>query len=247
MSAIYCSEQDVAAFLQVPNFSGSTTPATATVVSFIEMAQERINQLTDHAWNSDASTRGQVTEERVRIQRVDQGSGVNTRGRLQLRHFPIIALDTAQGDIMSIWESSSYVDYLHSSSSKTGSGGPTDIVGKDYWQDTTRGIVYINNFHTINNLLNSPSDVDAYVTYRYATATTPADIKLATIYFTAATIAMNDDLNLMQEGEDSMDNASKSEKFENMAMKILKDNKRLDRKFTMSRSIGGFGTGRSTL
>jgi len=246
MSAIYCSEQDVAAFLQVPNFSGSTTPATATVVSFIEMAQERINQLTDHAWNSDASTRGQVTEERVRIQRVDQGS-VDVRGRLQLRHFPIMALDNSQGDIMNIWESSSYVDYLHPSNSKTGSGGPTDIVGKDYWQDTTRGIIYINNYHAINNLLDSPSDVDAYVTYRYATATTPADIKLATIYFTAATIAMNDDLNLMAEGDDSMNNQTKSEKFEEMAMKILKDNKRLDRKFTMSRSIGGFGVGRSTL
>ena len=246
MSAIYCSEQDVAAFLQVPNFSGSTTPATATVVSFIEMAQERINQLTDHAWNSDASTRGQVTEERVRIQRVDQGS-VDVRGRLQLRHFPIMALDNSQGDIMNIWESSSYVDYLHPSNSKTGSGGPTDIVGKDYWQDTTRGIIYINNYHAINNLLDSPSDVDAYVTYRYATATTPADIKLATIYFTAATIAMNDDLNLMAEGDDSMDNAAKSQKFEDMAMKILKDNRRLDRKFTMSRSIGGFGVGRSTL
>ena len=246
MSAIYCSEQDVAAFLQVPNFSGSTTPATATVVSFIEMAQERINQLTDHAWNSDASTRGEVTEERVRIQRVDQGS-VDVRGRLQLRHFPIMALDNSQGDIMNIWESSSYVDYLHPSNSKTGSGGPTDIVGKDYWQDTTRGIIYINNYHAINNLLDSPSDVDAYVTYRYATATTPADIKLATIYFTAATIAMNDDLNLMAEGDDSMNNQTKSEKFEEMAMKILKDNKRLDRKFTMSRSIGGFGVGRSTL
>tara|TARA_R100001463_G_scaffold34_3_gene110 strand:+ start:364 stop:1104 length:741 start_codon:yes stop_codon:yes gene_type:complete len=246
MSAIYCSEQDVAAFLQVPNFSGSTTPAQATVVSFIEMAQERINQLTDHAWNADTTTRGEVTEERVRIQRVDQGS-VDVRGRLQLRHFPILALDNGQGDIMSIWESSSYVDYLHPSSGKTGSGGPTDIVGKDYWQDTTRGIIYINNYHAINNLLDSPSDVDAYVTYRYASANTPADIKLATIYFTAATIVMNDDLNLMAEGDDSMDNAAKSQKFEDMAMKILKDNRRLDRKFTMSRSIGGFGVGRSTL
>ena len=246
MSAIYCSEQDVAAFLQVPNFSGSTTPTTTTVVSFIEMAQERINQLTDHAWNADSTTRGQVTEERVRIQRVDQGS-VDVRGRLQLRHFPILALDNGQGDIMSIWESSSYVDYLHPSSGKTGSGGPTDIVGKDYWQDTTRGIIYINNYHAINNLLNSPSDVDAYVTYRYASANTPADIKLATIYFTAATIAMNDDLNLMAEGDDSMNNQTKSEKFEEMAMKILKDNRRLDRKFTMSRSIGGFGVGRSTI
>ena len=247
MSAIYCTASQVAEFLQVDNFSGSTTPTTAVVESFIEMAQERINQLTDHAWNPDATTRGEVTEERVRIQRVDQGSGVNVRGRLQLRHFPIIALDNGQGDIMSIWESSSYVDYLHPSSGKTGSGSPTDIVGKDYWQDTFRGIIYINNFHTINNLLNSPSDVDAYVTYRYASANTPADIKLATIYFTASMIAMNDDLNLMAEGDDSMDNATKAERFEEMAMKILKDNRRLDRKFTMSRSIGGFGVGRSTI
>ena len=246
MAAVYCTASQVAEFLQVDAFSGSTTPTSTVVESFIEMSQERVNQLTDHAWNDNAATRGNVTEERVRIQRVDQGS-IDVRGRLQLRHFPILALDNGQGDIMNIWESSSYVDYLHPSNSKTGSAGPTDIVGKDYWQDTTRGIIYINNYHAINNLLDSPSDVDAYVTYRYATATTPADIKLATIYFTAATIAMNDDLNLMQEGEDSMDNASKSEKFENMAMKILKDNKRLDRKFTMSRSIGGFGTGRSTL
>tara|TARA_Y100000592_G_scaffold40106_1_gene63618 strand:- start:7590 stop:8222 length:633 start_codon:yes stop_codon:yes gene_type:complete len=210
------------------------------------MSQERINQLTDHAWNSDGSTRGQVTEERVRIQKVDRGF-VNVRGRLQLRHFPIIALDTGQGDIMKIWTGTEYTDYLHSSAGKTGGATPTDVVGKDYWQDTQRGTIYINDYNVVNNLLSSPSDVDAYVTYRYATATTPEDIKLATIYFTASMIAMNDDLNLMAEGDDSMDNSTKSQKFEDMAMKILKDNRRLDRKFTMSRAVGGFGVGRSTL
>ena len=60
-----------------------------------------------------------------------------------------------------------------------------------------------------------------------ATATTPLDIKLATIYFTASMIAMNDDLNLMQEGDDSMDNATKVQRFEDMAMKILKTTKEL--------------------
>ena len=246
MSAIYCTASQVAEFLQVDDFSGSTTPTSTVVESFIEMAQERINQLTDHAWNSDSTTRGQVTEERVRIQRVDRGF-VNVRGRLQLRHFPIIALDTGQGDIMKIWTGSEYVDYLHSSAGKTGGATPTDVVGKDYWQDTQRGTIYINDYNVVNNLLSSPSDVDAYVTYRYATATTPEDIKLATIYFTASMIAMNDDLSLMQEGDDSMDNATKAQRFEDMAMKILKDNRRLDRKFTMSRAVGGFGVGRSTI
>jgi len=246
MAAIYCSASQVAEFLQVDNFSGSTTPTTAVVESFIEMAQERINQLTDHAWNDNAATRGNVTEERVRIQRV-RNQGFNVYGRIQLRHFPILALDNGQGDLLNIWQDSAYVDYLHPSSGKTGSGTPTDIVGKDYWQDTHRGTIYIANYNTINNLIGSPSDVDAYVTYRYATATTPADITLATIYFTASTIAMNDDLNLMQEADDSMDNATKSQKFEEMAMKILTDNKRLDRKFTMARAVGGLGVGNVVL
>jgi hypothetical protein len=47
----------------------------------------------------------------------------------------------------------------------------------------------------------------------------------------------------MQEADDSMDNATKSQKFEEMAMKILTDNRRLDRKTTMSRAVGGFGVG----
>ena len=95
-------------------------------------------------------------------------------------------------------------------------------------------------------LNSSPAGVDGYVSYKYATATCPDDIKLATIYFTAATIVMNDDLNLMQEGDDSMDNSTKSQKFEEMAMKILKDNRRMGRTMPMARAIGGFATGRVT-
>ncbi len=48
----------------------------------------------------------------------------------------------------------------------------------------------------------------------------------------------------MQEGDDSMDNASRSQKFEDMGMKILKDGGHLDRKLAMATGIGGFGTGR---
>ena len=68
----YCTANQVAAFLQVADFSGSTTPTTADVESFIEMAEERVDQLTDHAWaTSRAKT---VTEERGRIQRVMSNS-----------------------------------------------------------------------------------------------------------------------------------------------------------------------------
>jgi len=132
------------------------------------------------------------------------------------------------------------VDYLDSDNSKT-MGTVTDVVDKDFWADTERGMVYINSYNSLNLLNSSPSGVDGYVSYKYATASTPDDIKQATIYFTSAMIAMNDDLNLMQEGDDSMDNRSKSEKFEEMAMKLLKDGRRLGRTMPTARAIGGFG------
>ena len=246
----YCTANQVAAFLQVADFSGSTTPTTSDVESFIEMAEERIDQLTDHAW---ATARAKsVTEERVRVQRV-RSNVINTRGRIQLKHYPILAfsqhaspsLNQTNGNVK-LWNGSKYLDYLDSDESKALGSSVTDVVSKDVWADNERGLIYINNYSTFNMVNSSPAGVDAYVTYKYATATCPKDIKLATIYFTAATIAMNDDLNLMQEGDDSMDNSTKSQKFEDMAMKILKDNRRLERDMTMARSIGGFGTGMVT-
>jgi len=227
----YCTRNDVSAFLQVADFSGSTTPADGDVDGFISMAEERIDQLTDHAW---ATARAKsVTEERARIQRVVSNS-INDRGRIQLKHYPIVAfsqhatpsLAQTNGKVQ-IWDGGGYVDYLDSDNSKT-MGTVTDVVDKDFWADS------------------SPSGVDGYVSYKYATASTPDDIKQATIYFTAAMITMNDDLNLMQEGDDSMDNSTKSQRFEEMAMKILKDGRRLGRTMPMSRAIGGFGTGRIT-
>ena len=237
----YCAHADISAFLQGDAFHATdTTPTISQVESFIEMAEARIEQLTNHAWSTaNAIT---VTDERVRVQTV-RSTAINDRGRIQLAHYPILTLAGGSGDTLKVWEGSAYVDYV---ASKTMGSSVTDVNGKDFWVDTERGIIYIENY-AIHNMLNSaPAGVSAYVKYRYATATTPKDIKLAAIYFTAATIAMNDDLNLMQEADDSMDNATKSQKFEDMAMKILKDNKRLDRDMTMARAVGGFGTGMVT-
>jgi len=238
----YCSHGDVSAFLQVDGFTDSpaTTPTQAQVEAFIDMAEARVEQLTNHAWSTAKAIT--VTDERARVQTV-RSTAINDRGRIQLSHYPIVTLAGGSGDTLKVWEGSAYVDYV---ASKTMGSSVTDVVGKDFWVDTERGIIYIENY-AIHNMLNSaPAGVSAYVKYRYATATTSKDIKLATIYLTAPTSAMNEDLNLMQEGDDSMDNSTKSQKFEDMAMKILKDNKRLDRDMTMARAVGGFGTGMVT-
>jgi len=246
----YCTHGDVSAFLQLADFSGSTTPTATQVESFIELAEGRIEALTDHAWSTANAI--SVTDERVRVQQV-QSNVVSTRGRIQLSHYPILAftsphaspsLAQTNGNVK-IWGSGGYVDYLDSANNKDVGSNVVDV-SNDMWADIERGILYLNSYSLHNMLNSSPAGVDGYVTYKYATATCPKDIKLATIYLTASTIAMNDDLNLMQEGDDSMDNSTKSQKFEDMAMKILKDNRRLERDMTMARAIGGFGTGMVT-
>jgi len=245
----YCTHGDVSAFLQLADFSGSTTPTATQVESFIELAEGRIEQLTNHAWSTANAI--SVTDERVRVQQV-QSNVVSTRGRIQLSHYPILAfsqhaspsLSQTNGNVK-IWGSGGYTDYLDSDNSKTLGSNVADV-SNDVWADIERGIIYLNSYSLHNMLNSSPAGVDGYVSYKYATATTPKDIKLATIYLTASTIAMNDDLNLMQEGDDSMDNSTKSQKFEDMAMKILKDNRRLERDMTMARGVGGFATGMVT-
>ena len=247
----YCTANQVAAFLQVADFSGSTTPTTSDVESFIEMAEERVDQLTDHAW---ATARAKsVTDERVRIQRV-RSNALSTRGRIQLSHYPILAfsqhaspsLGQTNGNVK-IWNGSKYLDYLDSDESKTLGSSVTDVVNKDMWTDGERGVIYLEDYTLFESISDSPSGVGGYVSYKYATASTPDDIKQATIYFAASMLAMNDDLNLMQEGDDSMDNATKSQRYEEMAMKILKDGRRLGRALSMARAIGGFAVGRSTI
>ena len=77
----YCTHGDVSAFLQVDGFTDSpaTTPTQAQVETFIELAESRIERLTDHAWSTANAI--SVTDERVRVQRV-QSNVISTRGRI---------------------------------------------------------------------------------------------------------------------------------------------------------------------
>ena len=247
MATHYCAQDDVSDFLQVGALGSGTTPTDTQVDSFINMAEERIDQLIDHAWHTSRAK--SVTEERIRIQKV-RSNVVNSRGRMQLEHYPILAfsqhanptLSQTNGNVK-LWNGSKYLDYLDSDEGKALGSSVTDVVSKDIWADNERGLIYINNYSTFNMINSSPAGVDGYVSYKYATASTPDDIKLAAIYFASSIIVMNDDLNLMQEGDDSMDNSTKSQKFEDMGMKLLTDNKRMGRKLSMATGMGGFGTG----
>jgi hypothetical protein len=240
----YCTHGDISAFLQVAAFTDSpaTTPTQAQVEAFIEMAEGRIDKLTDHAW---ATARAKsVTDERVRIQTV-RSNYITARGRLQLRHYPILSFSQHASPSLSqtngtvkIWDGGKYLDYLDSDESKTMGSNVTDVVSKDFWIDTERGNVYLNSWTAFFSA--APTGVDAYVSYKYATATTPDDIKLAAIYLTSAIIASNDDLNLMPAVDDSMDNRTKAELWEAQGLKMLEPY--IGRNMPLARAIAGFGT-----
>ena len=243
----YCTHLDISAFLQVGGFTdggSATTPTQTQVDTFIEMASERIDKLTDHAW---ATARAKsVTDERVRIQTV-RSNYLTARGRLQLRHYPILAftqhaspsLSQTNGTVK-IWDGGKYLDYLDSDESKTMGSNVTDVVSKDFWFDAERGNVYLNSWTAFFSA--APTGVDAYVSYKYATATTPDDIKLAAIYLTSAIIASNDDLNVMPAVDDSMDNRTKAELWEAQGLKMLEPY--IGRNMPLARAIAGFGTAR---
>ena len=232
--AIYCTHGDVSAFLQVDGFTDSpaTTPTQAQVETFIEMAEERIDKLTDHAWH--ANRYKTATDERARIQCVNANT-LSYRGRIQLRHYPIVTLASGSGDTLNIWSGGSYTEYL---ANKT-AGTLTDPLSGDFWADTERGLVYLKSWPTLF-VSTAPSAIDAYVKYRYGTATTPDDIKLAAIYLTSSIIASNDDLNLMPAVDDSMDNRTKSEAWEALGLKMLEPH--IGRNMPLARTVAGFGT-----
>ena len=244
----YCAHGDISAFLQVSAFAdgaSATTPTQAQVETFIDLSEERIDQLTDHAW---ATARAKsVTDERITMQRVRGATGTS-RAKIQLSHYPVLAFSQHASPSLSqtngtvkLWTGAKYLDYLDSDESKTMGSNVTDVVNKDFWTDIERGIIYISNWALLGIMNTAPSAVDGYISYKYATASTPDDIKLAAIYFTSSLIAMNDDLNLMQEGADSMNNQQRAQMYEELGMKILKENRRIDRNVRMARFEGGFG------
>ena len=127
------------------------------------MAEGRIDKLTDHAW---ATARAKsVTDERVRIQTV-RSNYLTARGRLQLRHYPILAftqhaspsLSQTNGTVK-IWDGGKYLDYLDSDESKTMGSNVSDVVSKDFWFDAERGNVYLNSWTAFFSA--APTGVDA--------------------------------------------------------------------------------------
>ena len=225
--AVYCTHGEVSAFLQVAAFTDSpaTTPTQAQVETFIERAEQYIDEYTNFGWHSTRYRT--VTKEPLNLRPVPNTSGF--RARAQLNNWPVAGLTNFY-----VWDGSTFVDYV---ASKT-AGTFTDPLSGDYWSDTQNGYLFLKTF-TIGLALRSPTGTPAYATYTYGTAATPEDITQAAILLTARTIISNEEYGLnIPEGPSGMDNSTKATQFREEAMEILNSPHRLGRKVTIARYGG---------
>ena len=177
MAVYYTTHGQVSDFLQMDAFSGSTTPTSSQVELLIENNETFIDEYTDHAWSS--SRAGTVTKEPLKVQTVASNT-IGNRGVIQLDHYPLISLTN-----LHVWKGGSFVDYVASSDYTAGSF--TDPLSGDYWVDSENGKIYLKSYQQFN-LNSSATGVKAYATYTYGTASTPADIRKATMLMTAADV-----------------------------------------------------------
>mgnify|MGYP001346970816 CR=1 FL=1 len=177
MAVYYTTHGQVSDFLQMDAFSGSTTPTSSQVELLIENNETFIDEYTDHAWSS--SRAGTVTKEPLKVQTVASNT-IGNRGVIQLDHYPLISLTN-----LHVWKGGSFVDYVASSDYTAGTF--TDPLSGDYWVDSENGKIYLKSYQQFN-LNSSATGVKAYATYTYGTASTPADIRKATMLMTAADV-----------------------------------------------------------
>jgi len=228
MATHYCDDNDVARFLQVPNYTSSTFPLDSTVEDFINMSEQYIDEYTNHTWHSGRYKT--VTKEPLQFQKY-RVTSVGWRGRAQVVHYPVASLTT-----LHVWDGSQYVDYVASSDYTAGSF--TDPLSGDYWTDTTNGYIYLKTLPVVISG-SAPSGIGAYATYTYGTASTPQTVKKAAMLLTAADIVSNSDVSLtVGEGPSGMSNETKAERFRAEAHTLLDSPQLSGRTIPISRHKG---------
>lgn len=88
-----------------------------------------------------------------------------------------VTLLTTTSDKIEVWDGSSWVDALATK---------TRGRDKDFWVDTTNGVIYFVSYRPLY------ADRGVCVTYHYGEATVPRDIKKAAILLTAIDLVEND-------------------------------------------------------
>ena len=149
----YTTAAKVAAYLQRPAFSVSTTPTSTTVETYITWAEKEIERRTNYAFQVVTET------DEIHVMKVVGRSYRHqylNKPYIVLNHTPVRTL-TAATDYLYVWNGGAWVDWVATK---------TEGRDKDYWVDTKNGYIYFMSGYP---LVAYPDNVR--VTYRWGDST----------------------------------------------------------------------------
>ena len=207
MAVIYCTADQVAAFLQLPVvFSGSTNPTKVQVEEWIEDDEAIIEQETGHAWKELTATEllhmGEI--------QYDRRDGV----AIFLRNRKVKTMSAGSGDVLTVWDGGTDLDYL-----------ANKVEGRinDFWFDYEKGILHMRTLWR-----RRPRFFSINITYRYGDAAVTRSIKRACILLTAIDIAGSNDRSIiLPEGTSSLKIPQKVAMWQEQADKLIQRNREM--------------------
>ena len=203
--AEYCTSDQIAAFLQVPVFDGTTTPTKTQVDELIVESEDEINQQTLNSWKEKTVTNEYHT---IGVPEI-RYEGV----KIFLENRNIKTL-TTPADKLLIWNGSEDEDYLITRNEGR---------NKDYWINEEDGILFIR---TYPRYLRRKFDLK--ITYRFGELAVPGDIKKACIRLTAIAVIQSDDKSLLfPEGSANIPLVEKTNLWQAEVDKIVSNNREL--------------------
>jgi len=199
LAVTYTTHANVTAMLGISTRSASTTPTDTTVETFINRAEDYIDQRLGHAFRSIT-----VTDELHDLK-------IPYKPRLgvpvYLNHRKITTFSSGAGDVVGVWEGSTFENWLD-----TKTEGRAD----DFFVDYDKGIIYFRYTFPIYR------EASVKITYRYGESSVPKDIEDAATKLAAIDVMMQDDRSwLIPEGANSINIPGKIEEFKKDVERIL--------------------------
>jgi len=136
MSETYTTVRKVENFMGLTTLTDSTNPTIEQVVELINKAEDEIDYRTNHAWRERYSGTDSGLDHTANYEYHDIVFPYeNKTGRaVYLKHRKVKSLNSSEGDALSVWDGSEWVDWL---------SDYTEGRDEDYWLDYEQGILYL--------------------------------------------------------------------------------------------------------
>lgn len=195
----YTSPMKVASLLQCAQFGGDTRPTIYEVIDLCSRVEDEIDRSTSHSWRTrySSTTTGNVTQAEwvvanmyYEFHNIDQPYVYDAGIPIFLNHRKILQLNATLGDVIGVWNGSSYENFITTK---------TEGRNADYWLDYDMGVLYIRMmFPFIRHRT-------IQVKYRYGEQDVPGDVTKLATYLVAIDLALSDDRSyLIPAGGDSV-------------------------------------------